>query len=85
MRVWILYVIMLSLLYIFIIDEQAIAAKIHWIVEVPELNQPKYLKNVLTSKYMSKVVLLWKRDYAFVPTEYERLWIHSRLKMIGFD
>ena len=30
-------------------------------------------------------MLLWRRDFAFVSTENERLWIHSELRKISFD
>ena len=30
-------------------------------------------------------MLLWKRDFAFVSTENERLWIYSELRKIIFD
>ena len=36
-------------------------------------------KGILTSKFASKDMLLWKRGSAFVSTENENLWIHSRL------
>ena len=39
----------------------------------------------LTSKLKSKGMLLWRRDFAFVSTGNERLWIHSELRKIRFD
>ena len=30
-------------------------------------------------------MLLWRRDFAFVSTENERLWIYSELRKIRFD
>ena len=46
-RVWILYVIMLSL-NCFTADEGATAAKRHLIINTAELIQPIYFANVLT-------------------------------------
>ena len=44
-----------------------------------KLNQHIYSKGILTSKFGSKDMLLWKRVSAFVSTEDENLWILSRL------
>ena len=47
-----------------------------------ELTQDRYFENTLASKLKSKGMLLWRRDFAFVFTENERLWIHSELRKI---
>ena len=39
---------------------------------------------VLTSKFKSKDMLLWRRDFVFASTGNERLWIHSGLRKIRF-
>ena len=51
----------------------------HFIVEAAKLNQHIYFKGILTSKFGSKAMLLWKRGSAFVFTEGENLWIPSRV------
>ena len=43
---------------------------------IAKLNQHK---GILTSKFGSKDMLLWKRGSAFVPTEDKNQWIPSRL------
>ena len=54
------------------------------LINAAELIQDRYFKNILTSKLKSKGMLLWRRDFAFVSTENERLWIHSELRKIRF-
>lgn len=61
------------------------AAKRHWTIQPVRSKKPIYLKNILTSKFKSKIMLLWGRVYALISTENQRLWIHSRLRKIRFD
>ena len=75
-RILILYAIMLSLNCLNA-EEGATAAA--------ELTQDRYFENTLASKLKSKGMSLWRRDFAFVSTENERLWIHSELRKIIFD
>ena len=63
----------------------ATAAKKYLLKIAAELTQDRYFKNTLTSKLKSKDMLLWRRDFAFVSTENEKLWIHSELRKIRFD
>ena len=77
-RIWILYVIVF--LNYFMAEEGAAAAKRHLIINAVGLIQRIYFENAVTSKLKSKVMLLWRRGFAFVSTENERLWIHSKLR-----
>ena len=43
-----------------------------------KLNQHVYYKSIMTSKFGSKNMVLWKRGSSFVFTEDENLWIASR-------
>ena len=54
-------------------------------INAAELTQDRYFENTLASKLKSKGMLLWRRDFAFVSTENERLWIYSELRIIIFD
>ena len=83
-RILILYAIMLSLNCLNA-EEGATAAKRYLFIIVVKLIQDRYFENTLTSKLKSKGMLLWRRDFAFVSTENERLWIHSDLRKIRFD
>ena len=82
--IWILYVIMLSLNCL-ISEEGATTAKRHLIINAAGLIQHRYFENVLTSKFTSKGMFLWRRSFAFVSTGNEKLWIHSGLRKIRFD
>ena len=82
-RILILYVIMLSLNCL-IVEEGATAAKRLLFINAAELTQDRYFENTLASKLKSKGMLLWRRDFAFVSTENEKLWIHSELRKIRF-
>ena len=82
-RVWMLYVIMLSLNCLN--PEEATPAKRYLFINAAELIQDRYSENTLTSKLKSKNTLLWRRGFAFVSTGNERLWIHSELRKIWFD
>lgn len=63
-----------------------IAAQRHWIVkETAELNQHRYLQDVLILKWKSENLLHRGGGYAFVSTENERPWINLRLIGIRFD
>ena len=83
-RILILYAIMLSLNY-FNAEEGATAAKRYLLINAAELIQNKYFENTLASKLKPKGMLLWRRDFAFVFTENEKLWVHSELRKIQFD
>ena len=56
-----------------------LTAEEHLILGAAKLNQYMYFKGILTSKFASKDMLLWKRGSAFVSTKDENLWIPSRL------
>ena len=83
-RILILYAIMLSLNCLNA-EEGATVAKRHLLINAAELIWDRYFKNTLASKLKSKGMLLWRRDFAFVSTENERLWIYSELRKIRFD
>ena len=70
-----LYAIMLSLNCL-IAEEGATAAKRYLFINAAELIQDRYVENTLTSKFVSKVMMLWKSS-SFVFTEDETLWIAS--------
>ena len=61
------------------------AAKRLLFINAAELTQDRYFENTLASKLKSKGMLLWRRDFAFVSTGNERLWIHFELRKIRFD
>ena len=50
----------------------------HFIVWADKLNQHVYYKGIMTSKFESKNMVLWKRGSSFVSIENENLWIASR-------
>ena len=83
-RILILCVIMLSLNCLNP-EEGATAAERYLLINAAELIQDRYFENTLASKLRSKGMLLWRRDFAFVSTENERLWIHSELRKIKED
>ena len=83
-RILILYAIMLSLNCLNA-EEGTTAAKRLLFINAAELTQDRYFENTLASKLKSKGMLLWRRDFAFVSTENERLWIHSEFRKIRFD
>ena len=66
-------------------EEGTTAAKRYLLINAAELIQDKYFENALTSKLKSKGMLLWRRDFAFVSTGNEKLWIHSELRKIQFN
>ena len=78
-RIFILYAIMLSLNCLNA-EEGATVAKRLLFKNAAVLTQDRYFENTLASKLKSKGMLLWRRDFAFVSTENEKLWIHSELK-----
>ena len=82
-RILILYAIMLSLNCLNA-EEGATASKGLLFINAAEFIQDRYFENTLTSKFKSKCMLLWRRDFAFVSTENERLWIHSEIRKIRF-
>ena len=65
-------------------EEGATAAKRYLLINAAELIQDRYFENTLASKLKSKGMLLWRRDFTFVSTENERLWIYSELRKIIF-
>ena len=67
----------------FFLTVKELSTERYFIVWAAKLNQHVYYKGkgILSSKFGSKDMLLWKRD--FVSTEDENLWISSRL--IWFD
>ena len=83
-RILILYAIMLSL-NCQNAEEGVTAAQTLLFINAAELIQDRYFENTLASKLKSKGMLLWRRDFAFVSTENERLWIHCELRKIQFD
>ena len=44
-----------------------------------ELNQPVYIKDILTSEWKMGIVLHWGRGYAYVSTGKEKLWVPFKL------
>ena len=82
-KVWILYVIVLSLNCL-TAEEGAAAAKRQLIINVAGFNQPIYFENALTSKFKPKDMLLWRRGFAFISTGNERLQINSGLRKTRF-
>ena len=80
----ILYAIMFSLNCLNA-EEGATAANRPLFMNAAELIQDMYFTNALASKLKSKGMLLWRRDFAFVSTENERLWICLELRKIIFD
>ena len=66
-------------------EEGATAAKRYLLINTAELIQDRYFENTLASKLKSKGIILWRRDFTFVSTENERLWIHSELRKIQFE
>ena len=83
-RILILYAIILSVNCLNA-EEGARVAKRYLLINAAKLIQDRYFENTLASKLKSKGMLLWRRDFAFVSTENERLWIHSELRKIQFD
>ena len=83
-RILILYAIMLSLICLNA-EEGETAAKRYLLINAAKLIQDRYFENTLASKLKSKGMLLWRRDFTFVFTENERLWIYSELRKIIFD
>ena len=57
-------------------EEGSTVTKRHLLINAAELIQDRYFE---------KGMLLWRRDFAFVSTENERLWIHSELRKIRFE
>ena len=51
----------------------------HFLVWAVKLNQHVYYKGIMTSKFGSKDMLLWKRGSSLVSTEDKNLWIASRM------
>ena len=83
-RILILCVIMLSLNCLNA-EKGTTVAKRHLLINAAELIQDRYFENTLASDLKSKGMILWRRDFAFVSTENEKLWIHSELRKIRFD
>ena len=75
-----MYIIVLSLRFLTVYE---LSTERYFIIQAVKLNQYIYFKGILTSKFGSKDILLWKRGSAFVSTEDEKLWTPSRL--LWFD
>lgn len=56
-----------------IAEEGATAAKRQLIIN-SEFMEPTYCNNVLTSKFKSKYILLWGKEFAFIYIGHDRLW-----------
>ena len=56
-----------------------LSTKRHFIVWAAKLNQHICFKGILSSKFESKDMLLWKKGFSFVSTDDENLWNPSRL------
>ena len=65
-RVWIMYIIVLSLNFLTV---KKLSTKRHFIIWTAKLNQHIYFKGIMTSEFGSKNLLLWKRGSSFVYTE----------------
>lgn len=78
LRVWILYVIVLSLDFLNA-NKETTTAKVNWIIKTAELKQTIYFQSVFTSNCKSEDMLLCGRDYASISIGDERLCILSRL------
>ena len=57
-------------------EEGATAAKRYWFINAVVLIQDRYFENTLTSKFGSKVMMLWKSP-SFAFTEDGIMWIAS--------
>ena len=71
-----MYIIVLSLNFLTVNE---LNTERHFVVWTAMLKKHIYFKSILTSKFRSKEMLLWKRGFAFVSTEHENLWIPSKL------
>ena len=77
-RVWIMYIIVLSLNFLTVNE---LSTERHFIVWAVKLNQHGYYKGIMTSKFGFKYMLLWKevvflfsqrmRNYALSPDHYD--------------
>ena len=79
-RTWILYIIVFSLNSLTV---KELNTERHFIVWSAKLNQHICSKGIMTYKFQSKDMVLWKRCSSFVFTEDETLWIDS--KPIWYD
>ena len=79
-RVWIMYIIVLSSNFL---TAKELSTERHFIVWAAKANKHVYYKGIMTSKFRSKDMLLWKRGSSLLSTEDENLWIASRL--VWFD
>ena len=64
-------------MYIIVFSLNFLNTERHLILGAAKLNQHIYFKDILTSKFDSKDMLLLKRDFAFVSTKGENLWTPS--------
>ena len=71
-RIWILYVIVLSLNCL-TSEEGATATKRHLIINAAGLIQPICFENTVTSKFKLKDTLVWRRYFVFVSTGSESM------------
>ena len=74
-RVWIMHIIVFSFNFLTV---KELSTERHFIVWAIKLNHQVYYKGILTSKFGSKDMLLWKRSFSFVSTEDENLCNPSR-------
>ena len=63
--VWIMYIVF-SLNFLTV---KELSTEKHFIVWAAKLNQHRYFKGIMTLKFGSKDMLLWKRGSSFVSTE----------------
>ena len=71
-RVWIMYIVF-SLKFLTV---KELSTERHFIIWAAKLNQNGFHKGIMTSKFGSKNMMLW-RGSSFVFTENETLWIAS--------
>ena len=71
-RVWIMYIVF-SLKFLIM---KELSTERHFIIWASKLNQNGYHKGIMTSKFGSKDMILW-RGSSFVFTKNETLWIVS--------
>ena len=74
-RLWILYIVLFSLNFLTV---KKLSTERHSIVWAAKPNQHVYYKVIMTSKFVSKDMVLWKRGSSFVFTKDKTLWIASR-------
>lgn len=71
-RLWIMYITVFSLV---ILTDNELTDEKNFTVGAAKLTN---FKGIVTLKFVSKAMLLWKRGPAFIFTEDEKLWNSSR-------